>query len=217
MTTARRIEPLDDRARTRVSHRICVAMNVTELRCTSCLAPIDPSLGPVQRCAYCGTPLTIGNAPTPVAPGTIRLDECGPNKIQVIKVIRTYTGLGLKEAKDLTESTPCVLMESDNAERLARFRDELVALEARASTSGKAGVFRSAPAATPSRGGGAFLEDIGPSKIMVIKVVYDTLHLGLKESKDLVERAPCVIGEHLDASASEELRRALRAAGARVR
>ncbi|HEY2367722.1 MAG TPA: ribosomal protein L7/L12 [Polyangiaceae bacterium] len=191
-------------------------MNVTEVRCTHCLAPIDPANGPVQRCVYCGTTLTIGGAPSAAA-HTLRLDDCGPNKIQVIKVIRTYTGLGLKEAKDLTESTPCVLMESADMHRLERFRDELVSEKARASLDGKSAAFRSAPARAPLRAGGAFLEDVGPSKIMVIKVVYDTLHLGLKDSKDLVERAPCVIGEHLDADASEQLREALRAAGARVR
>jgi ribosomal protein L7/L12 len=191
-------------------------MNVTELRCTSCLAPIDPSHGPVQRCAYCGTTLTMGNTSSATTTGTLRLDHCGPNKIQVIKIIREHTGLGLKEAKDLTESTPCVLAESDDASRLERFRAELVAAGAHVSGV-KSAEFRSAPAAEPKRGGGAFLEAIGPSKIMVIKIVYDTLHLGLKESKDLVERAPCVIGEHLDPEASERLREALRAAGASVR
>jgi len=190
-------------------------MNVSELRCTSCLAPVDPSRGPVQRCVYCGTTLTVGGAPA--IAGTLRLDDAGPNKIQVIKVIREYTGLGLKEAKDLTESTPCVVMESDDPHRLERFRADLVAQRARATTGGKSAAFRSAPAHEPSRGGGAFLEDAGPNKIMVIKVVYDTLRLGLKESKDLVERAPCVIGEALGAEASERLREDLRRAGARVR
>ncbi len=32
------------------------------------------------------------------------LKEAGPNKINVIKVVREITGLGLKEAKDLTEA-----------------------------------------------------------------------------------------------------------------
>ena len=32
------------------------------------------------------------------------LTEAGPNKINVIKVVREITGLGLKEAKDLTEA-----------------------------------------------------------------------------------------------------------------
>ena len=34
------------------------------------------------------------------------LAEVGPNKIAVIKEVRTITGLGLKEAKDLVESAP---------------------------------------------------------------------------------------------------------------
>ena len=32
------------------------------------------------------------------------LTDCGANKINVIKVVREITGLGLKEAKDLTEA-----------------------------------------------------------------------------------------------------------------
>lgn len=34
------------------------------------------------------------------------LKEIGPNKIQVIKVVRELTGLGLKEAKELVEGAP---------------------------------------------------------------------------------------------------------------
>ena len=34
------------------------------------------------------------------------LKECGAKKIQVIKVVRAVTGLGLKEAKDLVEGAP---------------------------------------------------------------------------------------------------------------
>ena len=34
------------------------------------------------------------------------LSEIGPNKIAVIKEVRTITGLGLKEAKDLVEGAP---------------------------------------------------------------------------------------------------------------
>lgn len=39
------------------------------------------------------------------------LAEVGPNKIQVIKEIRTVTSLGLKEAKDLVESAPKTVKE----------------------------------------------------------------------------------------------------------
>ena len=36
----------------------------------------------------------------------VKLDEVGPNKINVIKAVREVTSLGLKEAKDLVESAP---------------------------------------------------------------------------------------------------------------
>ena len=40
------------------------------------------------------------------------LKEAGAKKIQVIKVVRELTGLGLKEAKDLVESAPKPIKES---------------------------------------------------------------------------------------------------------
>ena len=46
-------------------------------------------------------------AATPVEEQTefdVVLTDCGANKINVIKVVREITGLGLKEAKDLTEA-----------------------------------------------------------------------------------------------------------------
>ena len=37
---------------------------------------------------------------------TINLTAAGPNKVNVIKVVRAVTGLGLKEAKDLVDGAP---------------------------------------------------------------------------------------------------------------
>ena len=42
------------------------------------------------------------------------LVESGAKKIEVIKVVRAITGLGLKEAKDAVEQTPSVLKEGAN-------------------------------------------------------------------------------------------------------
>lgn len=39
------------------------------------------------------------------------LDDFGGNKIGVIKEVRTLTGLGLKEAKDLVEGAPSTILE----------------------------------------------------------------------------------------------------------
>jgi large subunit ribosomal protein L7/L12 len=42
---------------------------------------------------------------------TVELKEAGASKINVIKVVREITGLGLKEAKDLVEAAPKPLKE----------------------------------------------------------------------------------------------------------
>lgn len=41
----------------------------------------------------------------------VELAEAGPNKINVIKLVREVTGKGLKEAKDLVDGAPKVLKE----------------------------------------------------------------------------------------------------------
>jgi large subunit ribosomal protein L7/L12 len=37
---------------------------------------------------------------------TVMLNAAGPNKVNVIKIVRAATGLGLKEAKDLVDGAP---------------------------------------------------------------------------------------------------------------
>ena len=44
------------------------------------------------------------------------LKEAGANKIQVIKVVRDATGLGLKEAKDLVDGAPKTIKEKVSKE-----------------------------------------------------------------------------------------------------
>lgn len=41
----------------------------------------------------------------------VELTEIGPNKVKVIKIVRDYTGLGLKEAKELVDSAPSIIKE----------------------------------------------------------------------------------------------------------
>ena len=51
------------------------------------------------------------------------LAEFGANKIQVIKVVREITGLGLKEAKDLVDNCPKPIKENigkDEADEIAK-------------------------------------------------------------------------------------------------
>ena len=43
---------------------------------------------------------------------TVNLTAAGPNKVNVIKVVRAVTGLGLKEAKDLVDGAPKPVKEA---------------------------------------------------------------------------------------------------------
>jgi large subunit ribosomal protein L7/L12 len=88
-----------------------------------------------------------------------------------------------------------------------------------------------AVAAGPAAGGGATapaaaveeqtefnveLKEAGANKIAVIKVVREITGLGLKEAKDLVEGAPKVLKEGVSKAESEEFKKKLEEAGAKV-
>jgi large subunit ribosomal protein L7/L12 len=66
---------------------------------------IEPAAGGAVMMA--AGPAAGGAAAAPAEEQTefdVVLTDCGANKINVIKVVREITGLGLKEAKDLTEA-----------------------------------------------------------------------------------------------------------------
>ena len=53
------------------------------------------------------------------------LAEAGPNKINVIKVVREITGLGLKEAKDMVDGAPKVIKEAASKESADEIKAKL--------------------------------------------------------------------------------------------
>ncbi len=55
------------------------------------------------------------------------LEADGGKKIQVIKVVRELTGLGLKEAKDLVEAAPKAVVEKANKETAEKAKAKLEA------------------------------------------------------------------------------------------
>ena len=58
----------------------------------------------------------------------VMLSQVGSQKIQVIKVVRAITGLGLKEAKDLVENAPAAVKEGvskDEAEDVKKQLEEV--------------------------------------------------------------------------------------------
>src|SRR4051812_38197853 len=72
-----------------------------------------------------------GGAAAPAAPVeeqtefNVVLKEIGPNKINVIKVVRELTALGLKEAKDFVEAAPKAVKEGVNKEEAEAAKKKL--------------------------------------------------------------------------------------------
>ena len=76
-------------------------------------------------------PVAVAAAPGAAAPAAaaaeqtefnVELTEAGASKLNVIKVVREITGLGLKDAKDLVEAAPKTVKEAvakDEADKIA--------------------------------------------------------------------------------------------------
>ncbi len=145
------------------------------------------------------------------SPGhSVELRAVGARKIEVIKLVREVTGLGLKEAKDLVEAAPKVVkvgLELTDAQEIAA---KLRAAGATAEVVGGG----PAPRTVAARASSVTLISFGASKIQVIKLVRDATGLGLKETKELVERAPTVVKVGLSVADAEALVAQLQRAGA---
>jgi len=80
-------------------------------------------------------PMTVAAAPAAaaVAPEEektefdVILKEIGPKKIQVIKVVRQITSLGLKEAKELVDSAPSPVVQGVHKEQAEDIKAKLEA------------------------------------------------------------------------------------------
>ena len=62
---------------------------------------------------------------------TVTLSLAGDKKIQVIKEIRSFTNLGLKEAKDLVEGAPKTIKENASKEEAEEIKKKLEAVGAK--------------------------------------------------------------------------------------
>ncbi|MHB8927284.1 MAG: 50S ribosomal protein L7/L12 [Bacillota bacterium] len=79
--------------------------------------------------AIAAAPAAGGAAAAPAVEQTefdVVLKNAGGQKIQVIKVVRELTGLGLKEAKDLVDSAPKAVKEKVSKEDAEQMKKKLV-------------------------------------------------------------------------------------------
>jgi large subunit ribosomal protein L7/L12 len=89
--------------------------NMTLLDAAALVKELEEELG-----VSAAAPVAIaGTAVGPAAPAAeektefnVVLTDAGEKKIQVIKVVRELTGLGLKEAKDLVDGAPKIVKEA---------------------------------------------------------------------------------------------------------
>ena len=81
-------------------------------------------------------PVAVAAAPAPGAEApaeeeqyefNVTIQDVGANKINVIKVVRELTSLGLREAKDLVESAPVAVRESISKEDAEETKKKLEA------------------------------------------------------------------------------------------
>lgn len=100
---------------------------------------IEEAFG-VSAAAPVGVAVAAGGAAAPAevveekTEFDVVLDEVpADKKIAVLKVVRTITGLGLKEAKDLVESAPKAVKEGTNKDDAANIKKQLEEAGAKAS------------------------------------------------------------------------------------
>jgi len=91
--------------------------NMTVLELSQLIKEMEEKFGvSAAAAAVAVAPAAAGGAAAPAAEEktefTVNLTAAGPNKVNVIKVVRAVTGLGLKEAKDLVDGAPKAVKEA---------------------------------------------------------------------------------------------------------
>lgn len=85
---------------------------------------IEPAAAAV---AVSAAPAAAAAAPAEKTSFDVILKGSGANKLQVVKVVKDLTGLGLKEAKDLVDGAPATLKEKATKEEAAALKTALEA------------------------------------------------------------------------------------------
>ena len=109
-------------------------MSVLEL--STLVKPMEEKFGvtaamPMAAAAGAAAPAGAAAAVEEKSTFTVVLTDCGANKINVIKEIRSVTTLGLKEAKDLADTAPKPVKENIPKEEAEAIKKKLEAAGAK--------------------------------------------------------------------------------------
>ena len=89
--------------------------NMTVLELSTLIKEMEEKFGVSAAAAVAAAAPAAAGAAAPAAEEqtefTVMLNACGESKVNVIKVVRAITGLGLKEAKDLVDGAPKAVKE----------------------------------------------------------------------------------------------------------
>ena len=100
---------------TKVKQVLETVETMTVLELSELVKAFEEKFGVSAAAPMMAMPMGGGAAPAAAAEEKTEFDailsDAGANKIQVIKVVRAITGLGLKEAKDLVEGAPKPIKE----------------------------------------------------------------------------------------------------------
>ena len=95
------------------------------------ISDIEEKFGVTAAAAVAAAPAAAGGDDAPAAEEKSEFDvvlsAVGDQKVQVIKAVRSITGLGLKEAKDIVDSAPKAVKEGvskDEAEGIQKALEE---------------------------------------------------------------------------------------------
>lgn len=106
--------------------------NMTVMEIVDLISAMEEKFGVTAAVAAAAGPAAGGAAAAEEQTEfTVTMTKFGENKVGVIKVIRTVTGLGLKEAKDLVEGAPQTVKEAVPKADAEKMKKELEAAGAK--------------------------------------------------------------------------------------
>ncbi|WAS93539.1 ribosomal protein L7/L12 [Nannocystis punicea] len=199
-------------------HELVEAGAIVEVRAHESSAPPERTASGEAAVTWGATTSepTAKRASEPITGFAVVLHHFGTRKLDVVKAIRDFTGLGLKDAKDLAESTEVVLKQGMSEPEARSFAQALSGVDASVSVRGAAATTPSPVGGSGGDGSEVVLHHFGTRKIDVIKLIREATALGLKEAKDLSESTDVVIKSGMREDEAQKLARALAVVGARV-
>lgn len=111
--------------------------NMTVLELSELIKAMEEKFGVSAEAAVAvaAAPAAGGGAAAPAAEEKTEFDvilqEAGAKKVEVIKIVRAATGLGLKEAKDLVDGAPKPVKEGVSKDEAEKLKKELEAAGAK--------------------------------------------------------------------------------------